>query len=120
MNATDVSSQRSQEQEVNTTSIRRLAATTAVLALGVSLSACGAANESGASSDASNTRADSSNLSGTLCAGGSSAQEAAQSAGRAGFQQANPDVTVNYDPIVTASCRRKDIARGSPFAGSVA
>jgi phosphate transport system substrate-binding protein len=118
MNSTDVSSQRSQEQEVNTTSIRRLAATTAVLALGVSLTACGAANETGASSDASNTSADSSNLSGTLSAGGSSAQEAAQSAWRAGFQQAHPDVTVNYDPIGSGGGREQFISGGYPFAGS--
>jgi phosphate transport system substrate-binding protein len=82
---------RQQEIEVNRTALRRLAAPgVAALALGFALSACGAGNETGGNSD--------SKLSGTLKGAGSSAQESAMDAWRAGFQKDNSDVTVNYDP----------------------
>jgi phosphate transport system substrate-binding protein len=54
------------------------------------VSACGAGNEDNTGS--------ASKLSGTITGAGSSAQESAMSAWRAGFQTDNPDVTVNYDP----------------------
>jgi len=102
---------------VNITSLRRPAAVTAAVALGLSLAACGAANEdSGSGSDDSSGSA--SSLSGTLNGGGASSQEAAQGAWRAGFQQANPDVTVNYDPIGSGGGREQFISGGFPFAGS--
>ena len=44
-------------------------------------------------------------LSGTLNAGGSSAQTAAQDAWRSGFQGANSGVTVNYDPVGSGAGR---------------
>ncbi len=98
------------------TSFRRIAAPPAVLALGLSLAACGAANEEPAPSG---DGADSgSGLSGTLNGGGASSQEAAQNAWRAAFQQANPDVTVNYDPIGSGGGREQFISGGYPFAGS--
>ncbi len=96
---------------MNTTSIRRFAAPAAALALGLSLTACGAANEEPASDGGSG-------LSGTLSAGGASSQEAAQNAWRAGFQEANPEVTVNYDPIGSGGGREQFISGGFPFAGS--
>ena len=79
-------------------SFRRTAApSVAVLALGLSLSACAAGNEQPSSSDAS--AAGGSTLSGTLNGAGSSAQEAAQGAWTAAFQTANTGATVNYDPV---------------------
>jgi phosphate transport system substrate-binding protein len=100
---------------VNITSLRRPAALGAALALGVSLTACGAANEEPATgSDSGET----SSLSGTLNGGGASSQEAAQNAWRAGFQEANPEVTVNYDPIGSGGGREQFISGGFPFAGS--
>src|SRR4051812_24933470 len=70
---------RQQEIEVNRTALRRFAAPgVAALALGLAVSACGAGNESDSTSDSS--------LSGTLKGAGSSAQEAAMDAWRAGFQ----------------------------------
>ena len=87
----------------------------AALALAVSLSACAAGNES--ASSASGEASDSS-LSGTLSGGGASSQEAAQNAWRAGFQEANPDVTVNYDPIGSGGGREQFASGGFPFAGS--
>lgn len=97
---------------MNATSIRRYAASAAVLALGLSITACGAANEEPADG------ASDSKLSGTLNGAGSSAQEAAMAAWQAGFQTANPDVTVNYDPVGSGGGREQFIAGGIPFAGS--
>ena len=37
---------------------------------------------------------------------------------QAGFQTANPDVTVNYDPVGSGGGREQFIAGGIPFAGS--
>jgi phosphate transport system substrate-binding protein len=91
----------------------------AALALGVGLTACSAANETSAQGDTGNgDSAGSSSLSGTLNGGGASSQEAAQGAWRAGFQQANPEVTVNYDPIGSGGGREQFISGGFPFAGS--
>jgi phosphate transport system substrate-binding protein len=106
---------RSQENEVNTTSIRRYAAPAAALALGLSLTACGAANE-GPTGNGDTTGG--SGLSGTVNGGGASSQEAAQTAWRAGFQQANPDATVNYDPVGSGGGREGFVSGGFAFAGS--
>jgi phosphate transport system substrate-binding protein len=100
---------------VKRTSFRKVAGPTATaLALGLSLTACGAANEQG--SDASN--ASGTSLSGTVNGAGSSAQEAAQGAWAAGFQSANPDVTVNYDPVGSGGGVEQFLAGGVQFAGS--
>ncbi len=101
------------------TAIRR-AAVPGVLALslGLALTACGAANEN-TSGDTSNTSANTGmKLSGTLNGAGSSAQEAAQGAWQAGFQTANPDVTINYDPVGSGGGREQFLAGGVQFAGS--
>jgi phosphate transport system substrate-binding protein len=101
---------------VNRTSFRRVAApTVAALALGMSLTACGAGNED-SSSDASNASGDS--LSGTLNGAGASSQEAAQGAWQAAFQSANSGVTVNYDPVGSGGGREQFLAGGVLFAGS--
>ena len=99
---------------MNLTSIRRFRAPIAALALGLGLTACGAANEEPAASDDGSG----SSLSGTLNGGGASSQEAAQNAWRAGFQEANPGVTVNYDPIGSGGGREQFASGGYPFAGS--
>jgi phosphate transport system substrate-binding protein len=100
---------------VSRTSFRRvLTPTVAALALGLGLSACGAANEEGTS----NSSATVDGLSGTLNGAGASSQEAAQQAWQAGFQSANPDVTVNYDPIGSGGGREQFISGGVDFAGS--
>jgi phosphate transport system substrate-binding protein len=97
------------------TSLSRVAVGGALLSLGLGLSACGASNEE-PSGDAS--AASGSQLSGNLKGAGSSAQEAAQGAWAAGFQTANPDVTVDYDPIGSGGGREQFIAGGVDFAGS--
>ena len=88
--------------------------TAAVLVLGLGLTGCAAGNESGASAAPS----DGPTLSGTLNGAGSSAQEAAQGAWTAGFQSANPDATVNYDPVGSGGGREQFLAGGVDFAGS--
>ena len=81
-----------------------------IAALALALSACSAGNEGGESADG--------DLAGTLNGGGASSQEAAQNAWRAGFQSANPDVTVNYDPTGSGGGREGFISGGFAFAGS--
>ena len=62
--------------------------------------------------------ADSSGLSGELSGAGASSQGAAQEAWIAGFQTANPDVTVNYDPTGSGAGRETFQQGASAFAGS--
>lgn len=59
-----------------------------------------------------------SDLSGTLVGAGSSAQQSAQEAWVYGFQVANPDVTVEYDPIGSGGGRDTFAAGGSQFAAT--
>jgi phosphate transport system substrate-binding protein len=98
---------------VNRNSLR-LAAPAAALALALGLSACGAANES---EDTSSTGSDAT-VSGTLNAGGSSAQEAAVAAWKKNFQTTNPDATVNYDPVGSGGGREQFLSGGLVIAGS--
>ena len=96
---------------MNRSVLRRFAAPgVAALALGLAVSACGAGNESDSNSDSS--------LSGTLKGAGSSAQEAAMDAWRAGFQGDNADVTVNYDPSGSGAGVEQFNAGALDFAGS--
>ena len=57
-------------------------------------------------------------VSGTLVGAGSSAQAAAMAAWQAGFQAANPDATVEYDPIGSGGGREQFLAGATDFAGS--
>lgn len=92
---------------------RRRAATpvVALAAVGLALSACG-------SDDSSSEETSTSSLSGTLNGAGSSAQQAGMAAWQAGFQEANPQVTVNYDPVGSGGGREQFIAGGVDFAGT--
>ncbi len=56
--------------------------------------------------------------SGTLVGAGASSQAAAMQGWVAGFQTANPDVTVNYDPIGSGGGREQFLAGATSFAGS--
>jgi phosphate transport system substrate-binding protein len=78
------------------------------------LSSC-AANEAPASGDSGSST---STLSGTLNGVGSSAQGAAEIAWGTGFQKANPDVTVNYDPQGSGAGRTNFLSGAAIFAGS--
>ena len=57
-------------------------------------------------------------LSGNLVGAGASSQDAAQQAWIAGFQTANPDVTIDYDPSGSGAGRETFIEGASDFAGS--
>lgn len=57
-------------------------------------------------------------LSGELAGGGASSQEVAVQAWTAGFQTANPEVTITYDPAGSGAGRESFQAGAFPFAGS--
>lgn len=78
------------------------------------LSGC-AANEAGTPSAAGQTA---SALSGTLNGVGSSAQGTAETTWIRGFQLANPNVTVNYDPQGSGAGRTSFTSGAADFAGS--
>ncbi len=89
---------------------RRLAA---VLAVGsLSLTACYSDAGQG------NLGGTPTGLSGSIAGAGSSAQSAAMQAWIAGFQSANPAITVNYDPVGSGGGRDQFLAGGVAFAGS--
>ncbi|WP_022889872.1 phosphate ABC transporter substrate-binding protein PstS [Agromyces italicus] len=83
-------------------------AVTAALAL----SSC-ASNEGGAAPEES-----ASTLAGNLVGAGASSQDAAQQSWIAGFQTANPDVTIDYDPSGSGAGRETFLSGASDFAGS--
>ena len=90
--------------------IAQVGALAAVAAL--ALAGC-ASNEDGGQTDAPE-----SSLSGNLAGGGASSQEVAQQAWIAGFQTANPDVTITYDPAGSGAGRESFQAGAFPFAGT--
>lgn len=93
--------------------IAQVGAVAAVAAL--ALAGC-AANET--PSGGSTGDAPVSDLAGELAGGGASSQEVAVQAWTAGFQTANPDVTITYDPAGSGAGRESFQAGAFPFAGS--
>ncbi len=83
------------------------------------LAGCGASNETGStgSSGGSGTSAAAA-VSGTISGAGASTQQAATQAWVAGFQTANPDATINYDPSGSGAGRTQFEAGGVDYAGS--
>ncbi|GAA4543145.1 phosphate ABC transporter substrate-binding protein PstS [Pseudonocardia xishanensis] len=81
------------------------------------LAGCGAANESGSGSTGSSGSATAA-VSGTISGAGASTQQAATQAWVAGFNGANPDATINYDPSGSGAGRTQFIAGGVDWAGS--
>lgn len=82
-----------------------------VLALG--LAACGDDEEG-----TSNGGEVATGLSGELAGAGASSQEAAKEAWIAGFQDANPEVTISYDPVGSGGGREQFIAGAIAFGGT--
>jgi len=80
------------------------------VAASFTLVGCAGASDSAAESG--------SGLAGTLVGAGASSQGSAQEAWVAGFQTANPDVTVTYDPIGSGGGRETFQNGASSFAGS--
>ncbi|MFI2103016.1 phosphate ABC transporter substrate-binding protein PstS [Isoptericola sp. NPDC019693] len=96
----------------------RAGSAVAVGALALTLAACGSDPAAPGAESTGGSQDGGSSLSGELSGGGASSQESAMEAWRAGFQQANPDATVNYDPVGSGG-GRTGFADGSfAFAGS--
>jgi phosphate transport system substrate-binding protein len=101
---------------VKRTTIRR-ALLPGIAVLTLALTGCGAGNDT-SSDDETGSGDDTTSLSGELNGGGATSQEKAQNAWRTGFQTANPDVTVNYDPIGSGDGRKNFISEAYAFAGT--
>ena len=99
---------------------RSVGAVALISAMALSLAACGSDNATGddATTAGGATTSAGPALSGDLNGAGASTQEAAMGAWRAGFQTANPDVNVNYDPVGSGGGRTQFLAGGVKFAGS--
>lgn len=94
---------------------KRYSAPLALLVLSaLTLTGC-AANEGGTPSGGSSSGG---GLTGTLNGIGSSAQGVAETVWAAGFQTANPNVTVNYDPQGSGAGRKSFMSGAADFAGS--
>lgn len=91
---------------------RWVAVFVSAMALVVGVAACGSSSsdETGGGS--------SSDLSGQIAGAGSSAQQAAQEAWIANFENENSGVTVSYDPVGSGGGREQFIAGGTAFGGS--
>ncbi|MGN6238503.1 MAG: phosphate ABC transporter substrate-binding protein PstS [Cellulosimicrobium cellulans] len=101
----------------------RAGSAVAIGALALTLAACGSDDPVGSADGATDgssegTSETASDLSGELNGAGASSQESAMEAWRAGFQSANPDVTVNYDPVGSGGGRTQFLEGGVAFAGS--
>ncbi len=96
---------------------RLLTALAACAALGTGVAACGeadtASKDKGSSATASGKK-----VSGQIAGAGASSQAAAQEAWTAGFQSANPDATVSYDPVGSGGGREQFNAGGTVFGGT--
>ncbi|PKH37727.1 phosphate transport system substrate-binding protein [Nocardioides alpinus] len=104
---------------MNRTSIRKaLAPSVAVLALSITLTACGAGNETTDSGSDDSSSAETGTLTGELNGAGASSQEKAMEAWSVGFQGLNPDVTLNYNPLGSGDGRTQFIEGGTLFAGT--
>lgn len=97
--------------------IWKSAAVLAAAPLALVLAGCAANENSSSSESGSNTDA-ASTLSGTFNGAGASSQEAAEAAWISGFQAANLDVTINYNPVGSGAGREQFIQGAAVFAGS--
>lgn len=100
----------------------------AIFAAAVGLSACGGGGNNASGGAPSSSGSDGSSpssaasspadLTGKIAAGGSSAQEKAQEAWRAGFGQSNPNVTITYDAVGSGTGQQNFVSGAYQFAGS--
>ena len=82
------------------------------------LAACSDADQAGGGADTASGET-SSDLSGTIAGAGASSQSAAVLQGwKVGFEEQNPGVTVNYDPVGSGGGREQFLSGGVAFAGS--
>lgn len=105
---------------------RLVPAAVAAAALALVLTACGSDDPvQGSSSDdqtsdasGASDSAEVSVLAGELSGAGASSQESAMNAWIAGFQTANPDVSIAYDPIGSGGGRTQFLTGGTQFGGT--
>jgi len=98
--------------------INRLGVAGAVVITGSLLLTACAANEMQPPAPPGSSTPTDTTLSGMIAGAGASSQGAAQEAWIAGFQTANPDVTITYDPTGSGAGREAFIGGGVLFAGS--
>ena len=98
----------------------RMAPLAALGVLALTLTACGsdAATDEATTDSEQGTTEDGGGLSGQIAGAGASSQEAAMQAWIAGFQAANPDVTVAYDPVGSGGGRTQFVEGGTDFGGT--
>nr|WP_297429245.1 phosphate ABC transporter substrate-binding protein PstS [uncultured Actinotalea sp.] len=98
----------------------RMAPLAALGVLALTLTACGsdAATDDATTDSEQGTTEDGGGLSGQIAGAGASSQEAAMQAWIAGFQAANPDVTVAYDPVGSGGGRTQFVEGGTDFGGT--
>jgi phosphate transport system substrate-binding protein len=87
------------------------------LALALVAAACGSDDASDDTPDTTGG-ASRSTVSGTLVGAGASSQAAGMQGWQVGFQELNPDTTIEYDPSGSGGGREQFLAGGSSFAGS--
>ncbi len=100
-----------EKKEIQLSPSKWLAIFAAFALLAVGAAACG-------SSDSSSTGGGSGSASGELAGAGSTAQEAAQEAWIAEFENANSGATVSYDAVGSGGGREQFIGGGVAYAGS--
>ncbi|OLL75335.1 Phosphate ABC transporter, periplasmic phosphate-binding protein PstS [Pseudonocardia sp. Ae168_Ps1] len=91
----------------------RLAAVGVATTCALFVAGCGAANEGGGGG-----AAEGSGVTGSISGAGASSQQAAMQAWNAGFAEANPGATVNYQPVGSGGGRTQFVEGGVQFAGS--
>ncbi|MBZ2197474.1 phosphate ABC transporter substrate-binding protein PstS [Occultella gossypii] len=101
---------------------RRLAGISVISALALTLAACGGGDGDDTSTDGDtggdNGGGATSDLSGSIAGSGASSQENAVGGWIAGFTEANPGVTVSYDPTGSGTGREQFLNGTVLFAGS--
>ncbi|WP_026536426.1 phosphate ABC transporter substrate-binding protein PstS [Arthrobacter sp. H14] len=91
----------------------------AILAAGaLALTACGTDNATGTDPEPAGNNVPESSVSGTLTGAGSSAQQAAMTAWKVGFEELNPEAKVQYSPDGSGAGREAFLSEGVQFAGS--
>jgi phosphate transport system substrate-binding protein len=83
----------------------------AAVILAIAVAACGSSSDTTGSSGGGS-------VSGEIAGAGSTAQQAAQEAWIAEFENENSDVTISYDPVGSGGGREQFIAGGVAYAGS--
>jgi phosphate transport system substrate-binding protein len=86
--------------------------------LALTAAACGGSDSSSTTSASAGSGTSGASLSGEIAGAGSTAQQAAQEAWIAAFQQQNSGVTIAYDPVGSGGGREQFTAGGVAFAGS--